>query len=161
MREGLIVDEAVGTWDYEPAWFLTAYGYRFLRFLPGASPQQLMGATVVGVWANGNVDRLLLKNLGPGQATVRQMSIALGPTPTSIQHATPVPIVEDEGTLVAGENLEISPELPVTIEPGQSRHIACLGQGAKVLFASTTLHLTWVDEAGQVNEGSCTLPHRG
>lgn len=159
-HEGLVRDESEGTFDrFEPAWSPTAYGYRFLHYLPGMRPDILKSAVVVGVWSKGNVDSFLLKNLGPAKATITAIEVQLGPTPTSIQHGMAESVVDDEGTLVAGDNLKVSPSLPVTIDPGQRIEVACVGPAARVLYAATSLDLRWTDDNGDVVDVSQVLEH--
>lgn len=66
-REGLIEDAALGTFDYEPAWRASPYGFRFLTFLPIA-PKEWNHAVVVAVATRGG--SLIVRNLGFADAIV-------------------------------------------------------------------------------------------
>lgn len=120
IREGLVVDEAIGTLDYQPAWLLTPYGFRFLRFLPGSVPDELAKATVVGVHAQ---TYMTLKNLGPSDALV-----------------TAVTITSD------GESLVPELPLPVDLEPGE--RFTWPASPLTESGAIARIDLTWIDRAG-------------
>lgn len=145
IREGLIVDEAVGTFDYQPAWHLTAYGYRFLQFLPELRLSELRQAAVVGVWRRDRPESAFLRNLGPGDATLVELSVKLGSTPTSIQHSTAVYVGDDQGPLEVGEHLSLSPTLPLVLPAGEKVTIAFKGVASSVLAAAETIDIAWED----------------
>lgn len=74
VREGLVLDEALNTWDYtEPAWAVTPYGFRFLRFLPGRPPEELRRSTLVAAYFE---PRVSVKNLGPGPAALERLGVS-------------------------------------------------------------------------------------
>jgi hypothetical protein len=147
-REGLIVDDGVGTWDYEASWRLTRYGHRFIRFLPGITTNDVMKSTLVALWTRDQQPVVTVRNLGPGSARLSGVQIKLGETPTSIQHAMKESVVEDAGMLEVGATLDSDPELPVHIDPGVAIDLTFNGPGADVLFARERTVLTWTDESG-------------
>jgi hypothetical protein len=147
-REGLIVDDGVGTRDYEPSWRLTRYGHRFIQFLPGIPAHDLTKSTLAAVWARDQQPAMTVRNLGPGTGCLTRVQIKLGDTPTSIQHAMPESVVNDGGVLEVGEALTSDPALPLHIDPGVATAFTFGGPGADVLFARAQTILTWTDQAG-------------
>jgi hypothetical protein len=111
-------------------------------------PSDLQRSALVVIWAPNRDKRLIVRNLGPGRASIHSIEISLGETPTSIQHAMEVSVVPDEGTLVVGVNLNCDPQLPIDIEPGLARELDLSGPGADVLHAWSSVQAGWVDEAG-------------
>ncbi len=60
-RENLVEDRAVGTWDYRPAYGITAYGRRFLRYLPGEPPELQQAHLTV---AMPSTTEITIRNVG-------------------------------------------------------------------------------------------------
>ncbi len=72
VREGLVIDRAVGTWDYAAAYDLTEYGDRFLDFLAGTEPwvmQRDAAELALRLQTDQLLTSLVIKNLGPATAT--------------------------------------------------------------------------------------------
>ena len=76
-RENLIENRAIGTWDYEPAYGISAYGRRFLRYLPGEPLEELDHARITV--SMPSTTELLIRNVG--LATAHHVTI---PEPGSV-----------------------------------------------------------------------------
>lgn len=133
IREGLVADVAVGTLGYEPAWMLTPYGFRFLRFLPGLPTSEFADSTVVGVHLPPT---LLLKNLGYSDATV-----------------TSVELTADQRPLMPGL------EGPVYIAAGGS--VTLPADGSVDPNGGARIRLTWTDRSGEQHESERIQRRRG
>lgn len=77
LREGLVVDEARGTWGYiegsSSAYLCTPYGFRFLRHVPDGQRVWDGPSTVVGWFAN---DREIgVRNLGPVEVRIDSVQL--------------------------------------------------------------------------------------
>ena len=123
IRVGLVVDEALGTWDFEPSWSVTPYGFRFLRYVSRRLLPELEAATVVGV--HGSRSGFLIKNLGPGTALVTQLRVTTDGSP-----------------------LLSDPALPITLDPGTSFDIPA--NDTVPPNGGARIELTWMDELMRV-----------
>lgn len=102
-REGLIRDAAVGTFGYsEPAWRVTQYGLRLLRFLPRDSGW--LDSAQVSVVLQSDTELTVL-NLGPGTAHTITLSAVSPPG--------------SQGTRYLGGH----PPSPFDLAPGDERAI--------------------------------------
>lgn len=62
VREGLIEDRAVGTWNHQPAYSLTDYGRDFLHFLPAQDVPGMERAALLAV--RTATTEILIRNVG-------------------------------------------------------------------------------------------------
>lgn len=122
--EGLIKDEARGTYNYSaPAWLLSPYGFRFLRFLPdGESEIGDLRRAEVAVVHHGT--KVILKNLGPARAEIRAVEASTD-----------------------GDSMIGVPSLPVLVGPGERLEVPC--DDLVPPNGGCRLVATWVDERDQ------------
>lgn len=126
-RENLVEDRAVGTWDYRPAYRITAYGRRFLRYLPGEPLSELQQAHLTV--SMPSTTEIMIRNVG-----------------LAVAEAVTVP--EPKGVDAVSENMGGKRPEPFDLPPGEDRRIA--------VRAPTSSHplpyhmtITWRDGRGQ------------
>lgn len=129
-RENLVEDRAIGTWDYHPAYGVTAYGRRFLRYLPGEPLPELEQAHLTVTMSS--TTEILIRNVG--LASAQDLAVA---EPTGV----------DAVSLYMGGK----PPQPFDLPPGENRRIPVRAPSASHPLPYRVT-VTWRDGRRELSE---------